>query len=72
MFQGCVKVYQGSFKHVSRELQGFLTEFQGYFKEVQRMFGGRFMDVSQGSFKDVVSRKFQGHFKELSWGFKEY
>ena len=50
VFQGSLRIFQGSFKGVSRV-------FQGCFKGVSRVF--------QGSFKGV-SRKFQGRFKKVS------
>ena len=50
VFQGSLRMFQGSFKDVS-------TKFPGCFKEVSRVF--------QESFKNV-SRKFQGRFKKVS------
>ena len=71
------RVFQGSFKGVSRKFQGCFTEasrvFHGSFKCVSRKFQGSFTEVSrvlQGSFKGV-SRKFQGCFKEVSRVFHE-
>ena len=61
MFQGISKVFQGSFKEISRVFDRRLKGVFGSFMGVGCVNAVSW--VFQGSFKEV-SRKFQGHFKK--------
>ena len=64
--EGGLRVFQGSFKGVSRM-------FYVLFKEVSSVFQGCFEDIFRmfyGSFQCVL-RKFQGRFREVSLMFYE-
>ena len=73
VFNKLSKMFQESFKGVSRKIEGCFkgdfSGFQGYLKEVQRNYR-EVSKVFQGSLKGVL-RRFLGCFKEVSRVFQE-